>query len=102
MYGNQYSLADVMNDLTKEIFDVDLKGNVNTYRQYLQTAFVKNVAQISDQKSNVDDVSKAAARYTLKKLKNRLNTAVSTNEETKAHRSNLIFLIDDALTVKVR
>jgi hypothetical protein len=100
LYGNQYSLADVMNDLTNSIFNADLKGNVNTYRQYLQTGFVKNVALIADPKSTVDDVSKAAARYTLKKLKTKLNGAVSVNEETKAHRNNLIFLIDEVLTVK--
>ncbi|HUC80671.1 MAG TPA: zinc-dependent metalloprotease, partial [Flavisolibacter sp.] len=99
-YGNEYSLADVMSDLTKGIFDADLKGNVNTYRQYLQTAFVKNLAQIADPKAPVDEVSKAAARYSLTKLKTKLKTAVSTNEETKAHRSNLAFLIEDALTVK--
>ena len=100
MYGNQYSLADVMNDLNKGIFDADMNSNVNTYRQYLQTAYVKHLAQISDPKSTVDDLSKAAARYTLKKIKTRLGTAVSSNEETKAHRSNLVFLIDDVLTVK--
>ena len=100
LYGNQYSLADVMNDLTNGIFNADIKVNVNTYRQYLQTAFVKNVVQIADPKSSVDDVSKAAARYTLKKLKTRLSGAVSPNEETKAHRNNLIFMIDQALTVK--
>jgi hypothetical protein len=59
------------------------RGNVNTYRQYLQTAYVKNLALIADPKSSVDDVSKAAARYTLKKLKTKLTGAVSTNEETK-------------------
>jgi hypothetical protein len=100
LYGNQYSLADVMNDLTKAIFDADLKGEVNTYRQYLQTAYVKNLASIADPKSSVDDVSRAAARYSLVKLKSKLATAVSPNEETKAHRTNLKFLVDDALTVK--
>jgi len=100
MYGNQYSLADVMNDLNKGIFDADINSSVNTYRQYLQTAYVKQLAQIAHIQSPVDDLSKAAARYTLKKLKTRLATAASTNEETKAHRSNLVFLIDDVLTVK--
>ncbi|MBC8052067.1 MAG: zinc-dependent metalloprotease [Sphingobacteriaceae bacterium] len=100
MYGNQYSLADVMNDLTKGIFDADLKANVNTYRQYLQTAYVKQLTQLADVKSQADDVTKAAARYTLKKVKAKVGAAVSSNEETKAHRSNLIYLVDEALTVK--
>lgn len=100
LYGNQYSLADVMSDLTKGIFDADMQTNVNVYRQYLQNAFVKGLIQIAGDNTPVDDVSKAAARYTLKKIKTRLSTATSSNEETKAHRSNLTFLIDNALTIK--
>ena len=100
MYGNQYSLADMMTDLTKGIFDADMKGNVNTYRQYLQTSYVKQLAQLADDKSPADDVSKAAARYTLKKVKGKMALAVSGNEETKAHRSNLVYLVDNALNVK--
>jgi hypothetical protein len=103
LYGNQYSLADVMNDLSKSIFNADIRGNVNTYRQYLQTTYVKNLAQIADSKSaTADDVSKAAARYALKKLRSQLATATSTNEETKAHRNNVVFLIDDVLQVKAK
>ncbi|WP_235921293.1 zinc-dependent metalloprotease [Foetidibacter luteolus] len=98
LYGNQYSLVDVMTDLQKAIFDADLNGNVNVYRQYIQTIFVRGVASYLD--SPVDDVSKAAARYSLKKLKTKLATAVSPSEETKAHRANMIFLIDEATTVK--
>jgi len=101
LYGNEYSVADVMNDLVKGIFDADLSGNVNIYRQYLQTAFVKDEIQLADENNRqVDDVAKAAARSTLKKVKARLATAVSTNEETKAHRTNLSFLIDNALVIK--
>lgn len=88
-----------MNDLTKAIFDADMNGNVNVYRQNLQTIFVESLAQITEGKMG-DDIARSAARYTLKKIKARLTTAISTNEETKAHRSNLIFLIDDATTVK--
>lgn len=101
LYGNQYSVADVMNDLLKACFDADLKGNVNVYRQYLQTAFVKQAASIMDPKSmGYDDVARAAALNTLKKLKIQLAGAVSTNEETKAHRGNLVFLINNALESK--
>jgi len=101
LYGNQYSAADVMNDLTKGIFEADLKTNVNVYRQYLQTAFVKQLAMIIDTKmSFYDDVAKAAALNTLKKIKTQMTTAVSPNEETKAHRGNLVFIINNALEAK--
>jgi hypothetical protein len=103
LYGNQYSVADVMSDLVKGIFDADSKTNVNVYRQYLQTAFVKGVSSMigsGGAAAQYDDVAKAAALNTLKKVKTLLATTVSTNEETKAHRANLVFLINNALDPK--
>lgn len=100
LYGNTYSVADIMSDLSKGIFDADIATNVNVHRQNLQTLFVNAAAQVVEGKTQHDDISRSAARYTLKKIRAKLATAVSTNEETKAHRANLIFLIDDATTVK--
>ena len=97
LYGNQYSVADVMNDLVKGIFDADINSNVNVYRQYLQSSFVRGGIQLLSDNAPIDNVSKAAAFYTLKKLRTKLAAANSTNEETKAHRANLLFLIDKAL-----
>lgn len=101
LYGNKYSVADVMADLTTGIFAADLKTNVNVYRQYLQTSFVKVLLNIIDTRMPMyDDVARAAALNTLKKIKAQMQAAVSTNEETKAHRGNLLFLIDNALEPK--
>jgi hypothetical protein len=99
LYGNEYSVADVMNDLVKQIFDADINSNVNVYRQYLQTSFVKSAGQLLADNSPLDNVSKSATYYTLKKLRTKLTNAVSTNEETKAHRAALIFSIDKSLKV---
>lgn len=101
LYGNQYSVASMMSDLQKGIFNADLASNVNVYRQYLQTYFVRQlVAMVGVQNQQFDDVSKASALYTLKKIKTQLATAASTNEETKAHRANLQFIIENALENK--
>jgi hypothetical protein len=101
LYGNQYSAADVMNDLTKAIFAADLTGKVNVYRQYLQTEYVKMLGTIvTSVAAGYDDVAKADALYSLKKIKGMMQSAASPNEDTKAHRTNLIFLIDQATTVK--
>jgi len=101
LYGNQYSVASMMGDLQKGIFDVDINGNVNVYRQDLQTYFVRQLVAMVDPKTQqFDDISKAAALYTLKKIKTQMAGAVSTNEETKAHRANLVFLINNALENK--
>ena len=98
LYGNEYSVAQVMNDINAAIFDDDLSGNVNVYRQYLQTAFVKGAASILDPKTpGYDDVARAGALATLKSVRAKLGRAGSGNEETKAHRASLIYLIDKAL-----
>jgi hypothetical protein len=99
LYGNEYSVADVMNDLQKGIFNADIATNVNVYRQYLQSIFVRGLANIVEGKE-YDDVSKAAALNTLKKIKAQLATAVSSNEETKAHRGALLFTVNKALDPK--
>jgi hypothetical protein len=101
LYGNQYSVASVMSDLTKAIFSADLAGKVNVYRQYLQTQYVKSLANIlSSPMAGYDEVAKADALYSLKKIKSMLATAASPDEDTKAHRTNLVFLIDQATTIK--
>lgn len=102
LYGNQYSVAEVVGDLTKGIFAADIAGKVNVYRQYLQTTYVKSLSNIisGPASGQYDEISKAAALYNLKKIKTMMATAVSPDEETKAHRSNILFLIENALTVK--
>ncbi len=100
LYGNQYTVVDVMNDLTKGIFDADMAGSVNINRQYLQTAFVKGAASLLDSKSPIDDISRAGTLYTIKKLKTRFTAATGGNEETKTHRASMLFIINKALDTK--
>lgn len=101
-YGNTYSVASVMNDLTSGIFNADISGKVNTQRQYLQNYFVKQMGAIADIKtptSAYDDIAKGAARQALKSLKSKLSTAVSPDDATRAHRTGLIANIDKALAI---
>ena len=101
LYGNTYSVAEVLNDMTNAVFKADLKTNVNLFRLNLQTEFVKGIAAIvTTATSPYDNTSKAVMYSTLRKIKGLLATAVSANEQTRAHRSNLLFLIDKALAVK--
>src|SRR3546814_19790559 len=43
LYGNEYAVTDVMQDLTTNIFAADLGGNVNLIRQNLQTDYVREL-----------------------------------------------------------
>jgi Met-zincin len=100
LYGNTYSSADVLNDITAMVFDADLKTNVNLYRQNIQTEYVRMLADILNKGDNYDNASRAAALNTLRNIKDKLNKAGSTDEQTKAHRANIQFLIDKALVIK--
>lgn len=103
LYGNSYPVTEVMSDLTNGIFKADLMGIVNIQRIYLQTHFTKKIIEIADinsPKNTYDDISKAAARQTLKKIKSMLISANSADETTRAHRASLIFQIDSALSIK--
>lgn len=100
LYGNTYSSANILSDVTAMVFDADIKADVNLYRQNLQTEFVKKLADILLRGVRYDDPSRAAALNTLKNIKDKLNKAGSNNEQTKAHRANLQFLIDKALVIK--
>lgn len=100
LYGNTYSIADVMNDLTTAIFKADIGAAVNIYRQNLQSEFVKGTIGIVEAKTGYDNASKSGAYNTLKKIRTMLATAASPNESTRAHRGMLIFMIDKALATK--
>jgi hypothetical protein len=103
LYGNEYSVASMLNDLTAAIFAADMQGNVNTFRQNLQVEYVSRLTDIVEAKSptaSADNIATSAAFYQLKKLRTQLATSASTNEETKAHRSHLIYAIDKTLAAK--
>ena len=101
LYGNAYSSADLLNDVINACFSADLKTNVNLYRLNLQTELVRGMAAIVSTPTNpYDNASKASLYNSLKKIKGMMATAVSTNEQTRAHRANLVFQIDKALAVK--
>lgn len=103
LYGNTYSLSEMMNDLTGAIFSADLAGNVNTIRQNLQTEYVNGLIAASGLGKNP---SPAAAQYDhitrrevftqLKRIDGLLATAPGTGD-TQKHRAYLRFLIDTAL-----
>ncbi|RZM06054.1 MAG: Matrixin, partial [Pedobacter sp.] len=86
LYGNKYSVASVMSDLSDDIFEADLKTNVNAFRQNLQTEFVKAAIAIVGSPVGYDNPSKAAALATLVKVKGQLTNASGGDEQTRAHR----------------
>ncbi len=102
LYGNKYSVVDVMTDLTNACFKEDLAGNVNTFRQNLQVEYVKDLSSIASfNKPNAayDNIAKSAAIGQLKSIK-QMMALPAANAEVKAHREHILLIIDEALSRK--
>lgn len=99
LYGNNYTLVTFMDDLTAAIFDADLSGNVNTFRQNLQMNYVQRLAAMvkEDTRAGFDTQSQSMALYQLTGLRKNLGNRRGMDEETRAHNQNLILVIDRAL-----
>ena len=100
LYGNTYTVAEIVGDLVNACFNEDMVTSVNAYRQILQTELVQRLIEIAnDPVKKYDNTAKAAAYYHLKKLKLVLGQALGGDTQTKAHRSSMIYLIDKNLSV---
>jgi hypothetical protein len=97
LYGNQYSVNEVLSDLTNAIFKDDIKSAVNGYRQNLQTEYVVRLGDIMAPKSSYDYRAQAAALSELMKIKSMIANSQSPNESTKAHRKLVAYTIDKLL-----
>lgn len=96
-YGNTYTIGEVVGDLVKAVFDADMGGSVNLYRQNAQTELVTRLGGVVSGDRH-DNASKAAAYSALNTIKSRVRRAANTgNSQTRAHRSYLVYLIDDMM-----
>ena len=98
LYGNAYNMATYINDLTKAIFDADISGNINSFRQNLQIEYVNTLKGIvSGSTSNrYNHLAKSAALYNLNYIKGKANNT-SGNISSKAHKDHLILVIENTL-----
>ncbi len=99
LYGNKYPLGTFMNDLTAAIFNADIRGNVNTFRQNLQLDYTKRLAYVisEDGAEDYDYVAQSQALYQLNRIKGMLESRRAGNQSTQAHTQHLLKTINDAL-----
>jgi hypothetical protein len=100
IYGNTYTLDEVMMDLTNSIFQDDLKSAVNTFRQNLQIEYLNRLVKILDPKGFYDNVSKSMALSELKRIDQMMATATSADALTKAHREHCRMIVKKAMEAK--
>jgi hypothetical protein len=98
LYGNEYNMATYMSDLTKAIFDADINGNVNTFRQNLQIEYVNTLKGMltGPQSNRYNNFAKSAALYNLNYIKTKVSNS-SGNISSKAHKDHLKLVINNTL-----
>ena len=107
LYGNEYPVNEYMDDLTDAMFEDDWNKSVNTFRQNIQTTYVKILISMSgvmeDESSQVsifrayDPIAEGNALHQLMKIRAKLKSTSSPDAATKIHRQNLSYHINKAL-----
>lgn len=90
LYGNEYSAAEVVQDLNDAIFGNDLMGVTNTYRRNLQIAYTQRLVRIA-YGFGWDPVAQGAALAGIQDIKSRFGLIPDflLPLETRAHRAAL-------------
>ncbi|MBK9271600.1 MAG: zinc-dependent metalloprotease [Saprospiraceae bacterium] len=101
MYGNNYSVHELLEDLTAAIFNEDLSSNVNMYRKSLQQIYVERLINVYENKAqNFGIETKSSSYDALSKLRKSLKKSKAGDGATKAHRSYLVKLIENSLKIE--
>lgn len=98
LYGGDYSVAALGNDLTEAIFADDATGPVSTVRQNLQATYVERLAaMLAPREEPLSPVNRAMAVSQLMALRQQLAGRRPVEASTDAHVAHLLFLIARAL-----
>ncbi|MEX0686595.1 MAG: zinc-dependent metalloprotease [Balneolales bacterium] len=98
-YGNEYPLAEFMQDLKAGIFQADINGHVNSFRQNLQQEYVNRLINISGEDSKHDYLSKSLALHTLIEIQEDLENRPDSDVDTIAHTRHLLRTIEKTLEI---
>ena len=95
LYGNDYSVNEVLNDLTKSIFTGDVDNSVSSIRRNLQTSYVRRLFSILGQ-DYYDELATAAVYSSLRDIQKVVRKS-SNDPATKSHRKLIAWIIESGL-----
>ena len=95
LYGNDYSVNEVINELTQAIFTGDQNNEVSSVRRNLQTAYVRRLFGILAQ-DYYDELSVAAVYTSLRDIQKIVRKS-SNDTATKSHRKLISWIIESGL-----
>lgn len=100
LYGNTYSLGEVMTDLTDAIFLEDARTSVNSFRQNLQMEYVQRLTEMVKEESQgrYHYQAQSLAVFNLSRISELIDRKRNPDIETEAHVQNLQLIIDRALS----
>ena len=100
LYGNDYTLVEMMADLSDAVFSADISTAVNGFRQQLQLDYVQRLSSITnDAGGRFDTVAQSVALAELTEIRAQLAAREDTDRATRAHVQHLALVIDRALAI---
>lgn len=99
LYGNEYDVASMLNDLSDAIFIDDLRDDVSTQRQNLQVEYVSRLADLLNAEKGADHVARSSVHYQLERVRDWMARRRGGNLETQAHGGHVLFLAEKALAI---
>ena len=99
LYGNEYPLVEVFEDLTNAVFKADARGSVNSFRRNLQVEYVDRLAMMASEEgaSKYHSTAQALAVLTLSELREQLANKRRGDRVSQAHAKLLVMNIDRAM-----
>jgi acyl-CoA-binding protein len=99
-YGNKYEIGDVFKDLSNAIFQADMTGDINSYRQNLQIFYVNFLGFIYES-SLYDYISQSKAYNQLLSLQRQIQASLpSSTGNAKEHKIFILSSIKNTLEQK--
>jgi len=101
LYGNDYPVVAVLDDLTAAVFADDARGSVNTFRQNLQVEYTRRLLRAATEPAaGYDAPSRAAALRSLREIERVTRARAGGDASTAAHDAHLRFMIERGLEAK--
>jgi hypothetical protein len=99
LYGNEYTVGNLLVELTDAVFADDLTGPVNTFRQNLQLEYVDRLLAIvrPGAENRYDNLAKTMALDRLRFIESALARGRGGDVETAAHRNHIRYRIERGL-----
>ena len=101
LYGNTYDVSHMLDDLTTAIFEADLKGDTNTFRQNLQVEYTQRLLKIVKMGNDeeYDHHSRSAALSEVERIESWMKKYRKGNGDklSQASRNFVLYIIERSL-----